>query len=156
MRSADLVTSLVLITLGAAMVWGGYVMDRLEIRGIHPASIPGLVPMGLGAAIILCAGLLFVTSYRGGAHEGIDFGKVPVLIWTAVLCSAFALLLIGRLPFFWATFIFISAATARFRWRSDVSLALNGRQVARAVVSGLVFSAIITVLFRDLFLVRLP
>mgnify|MGYP000122864034 FL=1 len=156
MRTADLVTSLVLITLGFAMVWGGFVMDRLEIRGIHPASIPGLVPMGLGVAIILCGALLLATSYGSVVREVINFGDVQLLIWTGVLCSAFALLLVGRIPFFWASFIFISAATARFRWQSHVNLAVNGRQVMFALGSGLVFSGLITLLFRDMFLVRLP
>ncbi|MBD3625750.1 MAG: hypothetical protein HUJ24_10345, partial [Rhodobacteraceae bacterium] len=40
--AADRVTAAVLFALGAGMSYGGYVMDRLEIRQIHPASIPGL------------------------------------------------------------------------------------------------------------------
>src|SRR6056297_2853194 len=55
---ADRITAFVFFVLGAAMTWGGYVMDRLEIRQIHPASIPGLVPMFLGVALMLCRSAL--------------------------------------------------------------------------------------------------
>ncbi|CAN0603617.1 unnamed protein product, partial [Ectocarpus sp. 12 AP-2014] len=44
-NTADRLTAVVLCLLGLAMTWGGFEMDRLEIRRIHPASIPGLVPM---------------------------------------------------------------------------------------------------------------
>ena len=156
LRSADLATGLVLILLGIAMVWGGFVMERLEVRAIHPASIPGLVPMGIGGAIIFCGILLFVSSYRGDDGARIDFGDKKLLFWTAVLCSGYALLLVGNLPFFWATFLFISGATARFRWRADVDLKSNGKEVMFSMASGLVFSGLITLLFRYAFLVRLP
>ena len=52
---ADQVTALVFFVLGVAMAIGGYTMDRLEVRQIHPASIPGLVPMILGGLLALCA-----------------------------------------------------------------------------------------------------
>ena len=58
--SADRLTAVAFFALGAAMAWGGFVMDRLEIRHIHPASIPGLVPMVLGGALMICAVLLVV------------------------------------------------------------------------------------------------
>lgn len=156
MKSADMVTGLVLIVLGIAMVWGGFVMDRLEIRRIHPASIPGLVPMGIGAAIALCGAGLFFTSWRGADKTRIDFGDIRILAWTAGLCSVFALLLVGHLPFLVATFLFIAAATTRFGWKEGLGLKGNQRQIIYAVMSGAVFSALITALFRYAFLVRLP
>ena len=49
---ADRVTAAVLFLLGAGLSWGGFTMDRLEVRQIHPGSIPGLVPMILGVALM--------------------------------------------------------------------------------------------------------
>jgi hypothetical protein len=156
MKNADLATSVVLVVLGIAMVWGGFVMDRLEIRGIHPASIPGLVPMGIGGAIVICGAALFATSLRGDGNLQIDFGDIRMLVWTAGLCATFALILVGHLPFFVATFLFISTASLRFSWRGGGGIVGNRRQIVFALASGLIFSALIAVLFRYAFLVRLP
>ena len=57
MAKADRVTAIVFLALGLAMLVGGWQMDRLEIRQIHPASIPGLLPMILGGLLALCRGL---------------------------------------------------------------------------------------------------
>ena len=94
---ADRLTSVVLFALGAAMLIGGYSMDRLEIRQIHPASIPGLVPMVLGASLMLCAALLFTGAKRrtSGATPEAAAGDGSVswsnLLATGVLSTVFAL-----------------------------------------------------------------
>ena len=62
--TADRLTGGILFVLGISMLVGGYTMDRLEIRHIHPASIPGLVPMGLGMAMAICALLLIMSTRR--------------------------------------------------------------------------------------------
>lgn len=156
MKNADLATSLVLVLLGVAMIWGGFVMDRLDVRGIHPASIPGLVPMGVGGAISLCGLLLFTTSLRSKEHLSIDLGDTRKLAWAVGLCVTFALFLVGHIPFFLAAFIFVSVTTVRFSWREGAGLTGNRRQIIFALLSGFVFSALITLLFRYAFLVRLP
>ena len=61
---ADQVAAVVFFLLGMAMLVGGYTMDRLEIRQIHPASIPGLVPMILGAVMMFCASFLYANARR--------------------------------------------------------------------------------------------
>jgi len=156
MRTADKIMGIVLILLGVAMIWGGYVMDRLEIRGIHPASIPGLVPMGLGALIAICGGLLFASGKNETQDEPIDFGDMSKLLWTAGLSVVFAVVLIGRVPFAWATFLFIAAMTTRFTWTKGAGIVANRRALFFGLASGVFFSATISVLFRYAFLVRLP
>ena len=75
---ADRISAAVFFVIGGAMAYGGFVMDRLEIRQIHPASIPGLLPMVLGAALMICAAALYASSERGeervavGAHSNMD------------------------------------------------------------------------------------
>ncbi len=159
---ADRVTAIVLFALGAAMLTGGYTMDRLEIRQIHPASIPGLVPMFLGGATMVCAVLLFAgATGRGGdasAKVATQNGKV---YWTNLLVAAamsigYALLLVGRLPFFVATAIYVSAFIAYFAWPHDADRTRQAKCVAWAVGFGLIASGAIAALFRFGFLVRLP
>lgn len=156
MNKADKMMALVLIVFGLAMFWGGYVMDRLEVRSIHPASIPGLVPMGLGILIAICGGLLFVSAKSGNKDTVIDFGKIDMLIWTGGLCLVFSVLLVGHVPFYLATFLFITAFTARFNWKPNVNGSERGRQLFKAFLMGAVFSALISALFQYAFLVRLP
>jgi len=156
MVRADRVTAFILIALGLVMLWGGYTMDRLEIRAIHPASIPGLVPMGLGVLITVCGGLLLVSSRGQGSKVKIDFGNIDKLIWTGVLCLIFAVIFVGRLPFFVATFLFIFAFSARFTWYNTTTKNDRIKKLFAALAMGLVFSTLISALFLYAFLVRLP
>ena len=53
MVRADLLTAIVFIVLAAAMLYGSWTMDRLEVRRIHPFTAPGVVPGLLSAALLL-------------------------------------------------------------------------------------------------------
>lgn len=159
MALADRLTAVLLFLLGLALLGGGYTMDRLEIRQIHPASIPGLVPMILGVLLALCAALLFHASFRARA-EGealvLRGGSWVRLGLTAAICVLYALGLVGSLPYTWATFLFASAFALLF------SFPLNGTRRAQviSVLSALALGAGVAfgsaLLFAELFLVRLP
>ncbi|MGS4945837.1 tripartite tricarboxylate transporter TctB family protein [Meridianimarinicoccus sp. RP-17] len=159
MALADRVTAGLLFVLGVALLVGGYTMDRLEIRQIHPASIPGLLPMILGILLALCAGLLFRSSFRLDAHNGapvLSDGSWLRLGITGAVCTIYALGLVGWLSYFWATAIFASAFALIF------SFPVNGDRRAQAgsVLAALLLGATVafgsSLLFRELFLVRLP
>lgn len=148
---ADRITAVVFLTLGAAMTWGGFVMDRLEIRRIHPASIPGLVPMILGVALMICAVFLYRSAKdpEGPAEEGSWSDFAITAGWSVF----YAIGLVGNMPFAVATAIYILGFTGWFIWRE------GGHRPATAI-SVLFFSIImavgVSVLFRYGFLVRLP
>lgn len=153
---ADRVTAIVLCGLGLAMLIGGFTMDRLPQRDIHPTSIPGLVPMILGAVLALCAVLL----YAGARDTGADTPEEDAVSWrnfslALALCLIYAIGLVGRLPFFWATAVFVAAFAAIFAW-PETAARRRPRLVATAVAFGLVVAGAITGLFRYGFLVRLP
>lgn len=114
MSRADRITALILFVLGAAMLAGGYTMDRLEIRQIHPASIPGLVPMILGVLMMLCAGLLYRAAAAGsGDDERVMAGGHPGrLAATGGLCLVYAVVLVGWLPYWLATGLFVAASAS--------------------------------------------
>ncbi len=159
MALADRLTAVVLFLLGLALLSGGYTMDRLEIRQIHPASIPGLVPMILGVLLALCAALLFLSSYKPADRNAalvLSGGSWVRLGLTAGLCTLYALGLVGTLPYAWATFLFASAFALLF------SFPPQGRRRAQAiaVLAALVLGAGValgsSLLFAELFLVRLP
>lgn len=151
--TADRITAAILLVLGVAMLYGGFVMDRLEVRQIHPASIPGLVPMILGAALSLCAVLLFVSSPPADPDTPRETGSRRDLMVAAGLSVIYAVVLVGRAPFVAATavyiasFVFVFSAGGTTRWP---------RRLVFAIGFGAVFAAAIGALFRFGFLVRLP
>lgn len=159
MATADRISAVAFFVLGMAMLAGGYQMDRLEIRQIHPLSIPGLMPMLLGVAMALCAVLLWLQAHSA---EGAEAPRIAVggsmmrLGLTVALSCSYALLLVGWLPFFWATALYIAAFTTLFSWEDAAGGGARLRVVAQAVAFGLIAAFAVTMLFEEAFLVRLP
>ncbi len=168
---ADRITAVVLFLLGIAMLYGGYTMDRLEIRAIHPASIPGLVPMILGAVLALCAALLFVKASPARQqtapqaepqpNQTVTPAEPPAqsaknLLITAGWSIFYALFLVGWLPFLAATAIYITGFIAIFGSLREAAPVARLKSGVFAIVFALLASAAIATLFRDAFLVRLP
>ncbi|MXU66219.1 tripartite tricarboxylate transporter TctB family protein [Oceanomicrobium pacificus] len=155
---ADRVTALLFFALGASMAIGGYQMDRLEIRQIHPASIPGLLPMVLGAALMLCAVLLAFEaskpSARAAQPDSVSWSDFLVVLG---FCAVYAIGMVGRVPFGIATAIFVTVFVGWFT-RLPASAPRRAKLV-RAVLSlvfGCLVALAISLLFRYAFLVRLP
>lgn len=152
---------------GIAVTWGAIKMDRLEHLHINPYTIPGLLPGILGIFIAFFGVILAIRAIRGGA-----FARQPVLSaeeqaearisWqrvgtTIAVCLVFALGLIGHgLPFWASAAVFIFAFVTIFQWkeRGAANQRLRGLVMAAAVAIG--GSAVITFIFQELFLVRLP
>jgi len=153
---ADQVTAVVFFVLGVAMAVGGYTMDRLEIRQIHPASIPGLVPMALGVLLALCAIGLYLGARKKVDAPPTDGDSMSNLWFAAFYTIAYALGLVGRMPFELATGIFITVFVMHFTY----GRLAEGRHPAIWIGSALLYAVICSVavsaLFRYAFLVRLP
>ena len=157
-RKADLVTGVVLLALAAAVIYGGWSMDRLEIRRIHPASIPGLVPLGLGIALAIAAALLVIRAYRApdaGAEVTQDERGVRLAV-TLALCLLYALGLVGHVPYEVATGLFVFAFIAVFEWQEAGRAGRRLRSVATALIQAVLVAAVVSLAFEKLFLVRLP
>ena len=168
---ADFITAVVLVTLGLATLYGAWTMDRLEIRRIHPASVPGLVPGGLGLAIAICGALLLIRSVRLGGHRPLS-GDGSFVQWlrsiearrlalATVLCLVYPLLLVGWLPFWLATGLFVFAFIVVFEWLPQDGEAAPSPARRRAIlfwaaVQAALVAAIVSIVFQELFLVRLP
>lgn len=155
---ADRLTAAVLFALGAGMAWGGYAMDRLEIRQIHPASIPGLVPMILGAAMMLCALLLARGArdvHEAGAAE-VSGGSWRDFAFTGIWGAVFALGLVSRVPFAVATAIYIAVFAGWFLLPRAQGTAGRVKTLLFVCLFAIAVSTAISTLFRYGFLVRLP
>jgi putative tricarboxylic transport membrane protein len=157
---ADFWTALVLLALGFAALYGGWSMDRLEIRRIHPASIPGLVPALLGVALIFCSGLLLVQAVKREGHRwgGLDVDREALrrLGLCLLVTLAYPLALIGNLPYWLATAIFVFAFIILMEWSRERGPAGHVRAGTTALIQAVLVALLISVLFEKFFLVRLP
>lgn len=159
----DLISAVFWMLFGGAIVIGALRMDRLEYMNINPYTAPGLVPGILGAFIALFGLIMGIRAVRAGALPGgaavsggepIFNGRVAL---SAALCIAFAAGLVGHGPPFWlaaGVFIFLHIFLFQYPERRARNEVLKGALVALAVSVSASF--VITMVFQELFLVRLP
>jgi putative tricarboxylic transport membrane protein len=162
-RTADSVVAALLIAIGLAQFWGGYTMDRLEIRQIHPASIPGLLPMILGVAMVITAAIVFVASRRGTTEPEsndttIQRGEIFSFIWVAGLAGLYALVLVGRVHFWLGSSLFVASFIFIAEWGRLRTASTRQCFISSAVIVAIAITipGAIAYLFEDGFLVRLP
>jgi len=79
---------------------------------------------------------------------------VQRLVLCLILCLGYAAGLVGRLPFWLATFLFVTLFVVLFEWPR--SKGRRGRRLALGVVYGAAIAAAVTLVFQEIFLVRLP
>jgi hypothetical protein len=149
---ADLVSAAVWIALGAAIVYGSWTMDRLERSGGKLFAAPGLVPGLLGLVLLVLGVVLGIRALRSGAlhlRNPTAHGAWAGTAFVVALCLAYAAGLVGRVPFWLATFVFVSAFIALFEYPSR-------RRMGWAPLYGAGTALAVTLLFESVFLVRLP
>lgn len=158
-RRGDLWFALLLTALALVVVIESWRMPRLEDLGVHPMSAPGLTPGLIGLVLLLLGLLLLLRSLRERRATVSPVPSKPAVagnggraLLAVALCLAYALGLLGRLPFAWATGLFVFAFVAAFGFERARPWRTLGGAAAMAV-----FTAIaVTLLFEQLFLVRLP
>ena len=165
MVKADFVTGILLMALGLATVVASLEMPRFEELNVDPYTVPGLVPGALGAVILVLGSVLCVRAARAGGWR--LFQTAAGRAWHAdpgtrnlavavVLCLGYAAGLVGRVPFWLATFVFVGLFVALFEWRLAASGAERARRLVFAFAFAAVISAAVTLVFQEVFLVRLP
>jgi putative tricarboxylic transport membrane protein len=169
MARADLATGVVLFALSVAVIYGAWTMDRLEIRPIHPSSVPGLTPGLLGLALAVCSILLIAKAVRasqaavadraargGGEALPPDAGANIRTLGAAALCLVYALGLVGRMPYWLATAVFVTLFIIVFEWDRGGAPARRAVRIGWALALGIATGLAVSYVFSDLFLVRLP
>ncbi|UCE30855.1 MAG: tripartite tricarboxylate transporter TctB family protein [Burkholderiales bacterium] len=171
MPRADFAFSIVLVLLGSAVIVESWRMPRLTELGVNPMTAPGLTP-GLIGVVLLVLGLALlwrssraggwrlIEGARGATSEAQAPGAVDPNRGAAlrigsslVLTIGYAGALVGRLPFWLATVLFVFAFVLLFeRLQSRLTL----RRVASAALLAAATAAAVTYVFQELFLVRLP
>ncbi len=159
---ADAISGAVWLAIGAAILAGSWNMDRLEKQGVQWFAAPGLVP-GILALFILGAALIIVARSvsrraRGEASPpAAGTGSLRRTALTLVLCFGFAVGLVGHgLPFgvAAAVYLFFHIFLLELPERRAKGETARGALVAGAVAVGV--ATVVSLLFQQIFLVRLP
>jgi hypothetical protein len=162
---SDFLSALGWMGLGIAILIGSVMMDRLEKQDINPYTIPGLLPGLLGIAMTILGALLAARSWRphllasAAGHAPANPAERRRLLLVLGLCLAFGVILVGHgLPFWLAAAVFVSFAilSLQYQQRRAAGLKLSPRMLVNAVAIGLGAGIIITIVFQEIFLVRLP
>ena len=162
---AELLQSLGWMAGGLAILAASIRMDRLESQNINPYTVPGLLPGLLGLMMCLLGALLCIRSWRrGGRHRKPDAprattGEKVRIITVIALCVVFDVVLVGHgLPYWLAAWIFVSGSILILQYpiRLAEGKPLGMWDVTKSLAVGLGAGLIITVVFQELFLVRLP
>jgi hypothetical protein len=119
----------------------------------------------LGIAMTILGALLAARSWRPHLLASTanaapaDRAERKRLLLVLGLCLTFGVVLVGHgLPFWLAAAIFVSTAilSLQYQQRKSSGRKLSARMVVTAVAIGLGAGIIITIVFQEIFLVRLP
>lgn len=165
MPRTDFLFSLFLIGLGVATLVESIRMPTMSEFGYGGYAAPGIVPGIVGVIIAFLGILLLVRAARaGGWHFNSGPGAAPGAIGRLVrgfgvalgLILLYAVVLVGSVPFWLATFLFVFAFIAFFEWVPGIPSALRYRRLGMALLQAVIVSISITFLFERIFLVQLP
>lgn len=164
---ADFIFSLLWIALGGLLLFASWQMDRMESQGSSLYTAPGSYP-GLLAGLLIILGLLLAArAYLSGGHRlwQLDL-KISAQAKTSLLRVSFFLLfalvyclvLVGRsgIPFWLATFLFVTTFVFLFNWHTLGDTTKKYRALLVALSMGAGTSFLVSYIFQELFLVRLP
>jgi hypothetical protein len=165
-QRTDFLSAIAWMGLGIAILTGSVMMDRLQDQDINPYTIPGLLPGLLGIVMTILGALLALRSWRPGiltstpaTDQSMDRADYKRLLLVLGLCLVFGVALIGHgLPFWLAGAIFVTASilSLQYQQRKSTGQGMSVRSVATAAAIGVGAGLAITIVFQDIFLVRLP
>ena len=163
---SDLAQAVFWLAAGGAIFYGSWTMDRLANLGVQPFSAPGLLPGVLGIFIIVLGVAMLVRAVNSGALRGalqsrsaaprsaIDWRRV---LPPTALCLTYAAVLVGHgLPFWLASWIFVTAMIGALQFNERRERGELRRLALVALAIGAGAGIVVSLIFQELFLIRLP
>ncbi len=142
------------IAVGGAIFYASWTMDRLANLGVKAFSAPGLLPGILGVFIIVLGCGMVLRGRTDLSLQNIEWRR---LLLPIALCLGFAGGMVGRgVPFWLAAWIFVAVMiwTLQYRERKARGELIRLAGISLAVGAGA--SVAISLVFQELFLIRLP
>lgn len=156
------------IAVGALVVFMAWRMDRMTQQGGQIYTAPGLWPGLVGIVIAILGGILAwrslararASSWTAKELDDTDYAPTSNFVIAAALFFIYALLLVGHgLPFWVGTTLFVTVYVFVFRRAERLAGTRSGSQrsdVVFALVCGAATALIVTLVFEQVFFVRLP
>jgi hypothetical protein len=162
----DLWVAAVFFVFGTATAWLAWRMPTYVEQKGEIYTAPGLVPGFYGVIMMLISVWLAIRAVQQGALQRQPTPAAPVprtdtgasrrLALVTALGLVYVWGLIGRVPFWLASAIFVAAFTIVFEWQVNAPAMQRLRKIAEAAALGLVTGVAITLVFEKVFYVRLP
>lgn len=166
MAKADLVTSIILLLFGMAILIMSIQMPRYEGLGVNPYSVPGIVPGLLGVILLVLGLVLLIRSIiRKGYQLGLSSKIVKQyftdpstrnFLFALILSLVYGVFLLTRIPYSLATGLYILIFILIFEYRPKANISSQKKTILYSLVEAISVSAGVTLIFRYLFLVDLP
>ncbi|WP_162914879.1 tripartite tricarboxylate transporter TctB family protein [Desertibaculum subflavum] len=160
---ADLVTAAVFVAISLTVLALALQMPTFTDRGGDPYTAPGIVPGFYGLVLAGISSILAVRALRRGALKRQAETAAPSGLYSnarlaiaAGLGLVYTVGLVGRVPFWLASALFIAAFVGAFEWDPGATPKARLRRLAVAAVIGLVAGGAAHAVFQEIFLVRLP
>lgn len=155
---SELAQALFWLLAGGAIFYASWTMDRLEKVGVQPYSAPGLLPGVLGLLIMAVGAVMLARALRSGAAAGEEQGAIDWsrLFLPITLCLGYAGGLVGRAPFWLASALFVAAMIWTLQYRERREKGELARLAGVAAAIGLGAGVAVSLVFQQLFLIRLP
>jgi len=156
----DLWTAAVLLAFGLGVVALALRMPTFVEQSHTGLTAPGIVPGLHGTIIAILAIILGLRAVRRGALRAWTHGPALApgdgrrLLTATILGTLYAGVLVGRLPFWLASALFVFAFTVTFEW--ELGRPGRVRRLAEAALLGLGTGLAVMFVFERIFLVRLP
>ncbi len=151
--------------LGSVIAVLSWQMDRMEQQGATLHTAPGLWPLIVGTLLAALGGVLMLRSWRRAQRIGwdaaesddTDYAPLSGFVLAAAMFFVYALLLVGRgLPFWLGTALFVTAFVFVFQYTGRKAAGSLVRGLLVALACGVITAILVTLVFEQLFYVRLP
>ena len=157
-RKADRLSGIGWIIFGTVIVVHALMMETRDYLGATFVTGPGLVPALIGGGIAILGAVMLLRSFHGEVAAYFDDagpGAGRRVAISLALMLVYGLGMIGRVPFWLATFLFVTAFVLAFKLpvRGTRAFALLA---AKAALTGALTAVTISFVFEAIFLVRLP
>jgi len=161
----DLLGGVVWTALGCVIAVLSWQMDRMTQQGATLHTAPGLWPGIVGVGLAALGGFLVLRSWQRAQRIGwdtakpddTDYAPIQSFALAATMFFVYALLLVGRsLPFWLGTALFVTAFVFLFQRTRRRAQGKTVRGFVVALACGVLTAAIVTLVFEQLFYVRLP
>jgi hypothetical protein len=161
----DLTGGVAWTALGCLIAVLSWQMDRMTQQGATLHTAPGLWPGIVGTLLAALGGALMLRSWQraqrigwdAAAKDDTDYAPRSSFVLATGMFFVYALLLVGRgLPFWFSTALFVTTFVFLFQYTLRRAAGKVTRGFAVALACGVLTSLSVTLLFEQLFYVRLP